>query len=216
MAARDPETGQFIESGEARDMNVTMLMSPNKWSPTDGNNGPDTPLFTVTQGQLGNNSNVSGNCPKLGGGDLPDNHLAKIHALEFMLGDITDDNVDPGEYVELWVYFGHNNADPFFQGRWVEKLPVDDFMAHFRAGYGGIEDTASGTGGSAYQGADGPGALFWRPPSPMVSATGEISVNWEGDTNNVANGNGEFALRAWWTTEEVSDTEFFRELLRDR
>lgn len=192
-------------------MNQTLLMAPNTWSPVEN---PDTPLFTVTNGTLGNQQNVSGNCPRLAGGDLPDNHLAKIHALEFFVGDMTDTQLQPGEYVELWVYYGHGSADTHHLGRWVEKLPDDDFMTHFRAGYGGIEDTASGTGGSFAQ--KEPPDGWWIPPSPVVSATGEISVNWEGDGKNGGNNIGEFGLRAWWTTEEVSDQEFFRELLRDR
>lgn len=185
-------------------------MAPNAWDPTDD---PDTPLFTITQGQPVD-QNVSGNFPRLAGGDLPDNHLALIHGIELMIGDFTDNEFNPGDYAELWLYFGHGNADVHHLGRWPDKLVDDDFMAHFRWGYLGIEDTVSGTGGTSA--VKSPPSSWWIPQAPVVSATGEISANWEGDGDEPAAQKGEFALRVWWTSQEVSDQEFFKQLLRDR
>lgn len=189
-------------------LNQEMLAQSPVWSPHDDAAGRSTSGHDPADAAVGGGVDFEVDLAP-----LPDQSLAVLHGLRLAVGDKWDNELNPGDYGELWVYKS-DSALGFGDADWVDRVASEDFLVHFAFGYLGIEDTTTGTGGTSFV-EDPPGG-FWKPTNPVLSATGEFSIAWEGDEDEEAANKGEWALYAEYDIIEVSQDRQIQELLEER
>lgn len=210
MGARDPETGQFVSSSgmDFQGLNVATVNVGATWSPEDDNATKSTSAHDPADVPAG-----GGIAFEYDGVEVPEDHLLVGYGFELLAGDFFDVAFLPGTSSEHWIYKG-DGALGLGDSDWIDRTRRDDFLTYMAVGYNGIEDTASGTGGSTLWAS--PPDQRWTPPRPFLSATGEFSGVWEGDGENPPQNNGEFAIRLYYDLMEAPRDEIIQELLQER
>lgn len=189
-------------------LNVATLAQGATWSPEDDNATKSTSGHDPATVPAG-----GGVAYEYDGVEVPENHLLVGYALEFLAGDHFDETFLPGTNSEHWVYKG-DGALGKGDSDWVDRVRGDDFLIHMSIGMNGVEDTASGAGGTSVYAS--PPSQKFHPPRPFLSATGNFSGIWEGDEKEPGQNHGEFAIRLYYDLMQAERDEIIQELLEER
>lgn len=193
MASRDPETGRFTAGDDGKLESPDYLVLDQKanadtnspgtwddWTADEANEG-QWQVFEVAQ---------------------PDDEVLMIHAFETILSDQNElDAANPGQ---CWYF---NGVGPVSEGGFVTKTTVPNFVTYHEFGVqpGGAVTEGRGAG----QGGIVRTPITQITGSPLMNASGDITVNWEYIGGNA----GEVAFALWYETMEIDDDQLVRELL---